>query len=273
MVIIIPSTRARVHYFSAYFIYASVVLIGSTVYAFKFFLKGEPRYENSWLVSPIFSFLSAFSEFTKVYRLARTLMGLKPRIFGLETYDPEQQYIYIANHQSFIDVLYIWKLPSTVIAKDTLKYFGPLGAILYYTKSVLIHRSNHERAILEMNRAAEQIVNDKVSLFMFPEGTRNFSGRLLPFKKGAFHLAVQTHLPIQPVVVSCYNSFLDHKRFSFTPVPYGIYLLPPISTVGMDKSHVNELVERTYIAMSEIFDRTVHVLPEELGKDLRRKSD
>ncbi|KAL5970220.1 1-acyl-sn-glycerol-3-phosphate acyltransferase alpha [Taenia solium] len=253
LIIIIPSTRARVHYFAAYFIYASVVFIGSVVYAFKFILKGGPRYENSWL--------------------ARTLMGLQPRIFGLETYDPDQQYIYVANHQSFIDVLYIWKLPSTVIAKDTLKYFGPLGAILYYTKSILIHRSNHEKAISEMNRAAEQIMNDKVSLFVFPEGTRNISGHLLPFKKGAFHLAIQTHLPIQPVVISCYNSFLDHKRFSLTPAPYGIYLLPPISTIGMDKSQVNELVERTYLAMSKVFDWTVHANPEELGKDLRKKSD
>lgn len=56
-------------------------------------------------------------------------------------------------------------------------------------------------------------------------------------------------------------------------VPYGIYLLPPISTVGMDKSQVNELVERTYLAMSEVFGRTVHASPGELGKDLRKKSD
>ena len=55
---------------------------------------------------------------------------------------------------------------------------------------------------------------------MFPEGTRNYSGHLLPFKKGAFHLAIQTQLPIQPVVVSCYNSFLNHKTFSFTPGRY-----------------------------------------------------
>ena len=57
----------------------------------------------------------------------------------------------------------------------------------------------------------------KVNLFVFPEGTRNYSGQLLPFKKGAFHLAIQTQLPVQPVVVSCYNSFLNHKKLSFTP--------------------------------------------------------
>ena len=53
-------------------------------------------------------------------------------------------------------------------------------------------------------------------MFIFPEGTRNRGGRmLLPFKKGAFHLAIQTQVPIIPVVISCYNSFLDHKNKVF----------------------------------------------------------
>lgn len=52
-------------------------------------------------------------------------------------------------------------------------------------------------------------------MFIFPEGTRNYTGRLLPFKKGAFYLAIQTQLPIVPVVISCYNSFLDHRNKIF----------------------------------------------------------
>nr|CDS28895.1 expressed protein [Hymenolepis microstoma] len=147
-------------------------------------------------------------------------MGLQPRVYGLETYDKDRQYVYVCNHQSFIDVLTlsdIWKYPSTVIGKDSLKYFGPLGAILYFTKVILIHRGDHAKALSEMHRAAEIIKNDKANLFMFPEGTRNNSGEILPFKKGAFHLAIQTQLPIQPVVISCYNSFLNHKNFSFDP--------------------------------------------------------
>lgn len=66
LVIIIPSIRARVHYFAAYFTYASVVFIGSAVYAFKFFLKGEPRYENSWLVfliAPFYFSLASLQKF------------------------------------------------------------------------------------------------------------------------------------------------------------------------------------------------------------------
>ncbi|VDD80533.1 unnamed protein product [Mesocestoides corti] len=292
---IFRGVRLRLRYFLAFFIYAVVVMFGSVVYTIKFALKGKPRYENSW-------------EFTEVYRLARSLIGLQPRIYGLETYDPEKQCVYITNHQSFIDVLCnfdralpynparcsvpwcvaldfynvilfalalldIWNQRCTVIAKNSLKYFGPLGAILYYTKTILIHRSDHKKAIDEMNRTAELIVKDEVNLFMFPEGTRNASGRLLPFKKGAFYLAIQTQLPIQPIVVSCYNSFLDHKKCTFSPVPFGVYILPAIPTTGMEVSQVNELVDQAYASMSEIYERTVKASREELGNDLRKKSE
>ncbi|KAM7534915.1 hypothetical protein Aperf_G00000098020 [Anoplocephala perfoliata] len=261
LLLLIPTTRPHAQYFLAYITYGAVVTVGSVVYGILFYIRGGPRYENS-------------CEFCKVYRLARRCMGLEPRIYGLELYDPDRQCVYVCNHQSFIDILSIvdlWKCPSTIIAKSSLKYFGPLGAILYYSKVILINRSSHAQAISELNRTAEIIKKDKANLFMFPEGTRGYSGHIMPFKKGAFHLAIQTQLPIQPIVVSCYNSFLDHKNYSFKPVPYGVYLLPAIPTTGMEQSQVNELIDRTHAAMSEIFELTAKASREELGTDLRSK--
>ncbi|KAM7536111.1 hypothetical protein Aperf_G00000098031 [Anoplocephala perfoliata] len=261
LLLLIPSTRPHVRYLLGYITCFTIIMVGSVVYIIVFCIRGEPRYENS-------------CEFCKVFGLARSCMGLEPRIYGLDTYDPDEQRVYICNHQSFIDILSLmdlWKCPSTAIAKNSLKYFGPLGAILYYTKTIFIHRSSHEKALAEMNRAAEIIKRDKANIFMFPEGTRGYSGHIMPFKKGAFHLAIQTQLPIQPVVVSCYNSFLDHKNYSFKPVPYGVYLLPAIPTAGMERSQVNELIERTHAAMSEIFELTAKASREELGTDLRSK--
>ncbi|VDO03449.1 unnamed protein product [Rodentolepis nana] len=262
LLFIIPKTRPHVRYFVGYFSFAFIVLTGAIVYSVIFFIRDGPRYENS-------------CTFIKVYKLARLSMGLQPRIYGLETYDKDRQCVYVCNHQSFVDVLSlcdVWKYPSTVIAKNSLKYFGSLGAILYFTKVILIHRGDHAKALSEMQRTAEIIKNDKVNLFMFPEGTRNHNGEMLPFKKGAFHLAIQTQLPIQPVVISCYNSFLNHKNFSLDPVPYGIYLLPPIETKGMDASHVDELIEKTHSAMREVFALTAKASREDVGKDLRVKA-
>ncbi|KAM3175684.1 hypothetical protein ACTXT7_008042 [Hymenolepis weldensis] len=293
---LIPKTRPHVRYFVGYLSFGLIVMTGAAVYS--------------------------------IYKLARSSMGLHPLVYGLETFDNNRQYIYVCNHQSFIDVLTlsdVWGYPSTVIAKNSLKYLGPLGAILYFTKVILIHRGDHAKALSELNRAAEIIKNDKVNLFMFPEGTRNHNGVMLPFKKGAFHLAIQTQLPIQPVVISCYNSFLDHKNFSFNPdkrdlftadtftfglfmlfsvwskqfenpmyaylgrvfkcnecgaienmgaweIPYGVYLLSPIETKGMDESQVDELIEKTHSAMREVFDLTAKASREDVGKDLRIKT-
>ncbi|VDL87719.1 unnamed protein product [Schistocephalus solidus] len=158
--------------------------------------------------SPFFK--SKFSDFTTVFRCCRWCMGLQPRIYGLDTYDDKQQYIFVINHQSFIDLF--WVEPSSVIAKEVLRYFGPVGLIMHYCKMIFIRRSNHEKALEVMREAAELVKRDKINLFMFPEGTRCNTGRLMPFKKGAFHLAIQTQIPIQPIVISCYNKFLNHSE-------------------------------------------------------------
>ncbi|VDN09861.1 unnamed protein product [Dibothriocephalus latus] len=123
-------------------------------------------------------------EFVNVFRCARWCMGLQPRIYGLDTYDFKKQCLFIINHQSFIDVL----------------------------------SNNHAKALETMREAAELVKRDKINLFMFPEGTRCDTGRLMPFKKGAFHLAIQTQVPLQPIVISCYNKFMNHKEKFYSPV-------------------------------------------------------
>uniref|UniRef100_A0A0V0J6S9 1-acylglycerol-3-phosphate O-acyltransferase n=1 Tax=Schistocephalus solidus TaxID=70667 RepID=A0A0V0J6S9_SCHSO len=260
LVLVIPKYRSKLRYFLSFILYGIVMVVGSAIYLVRFMFKG-PSYSNS-------------CDFTTVFRCCRWCMGLQPRIYGLDTYDDKQQYIFVINHQSFIDVLSLcdlWREPSSVIAKEVLRYFGPVGLIMHYCKMIFIRRSNHEKALEVMREAAELVKRDKINLFMFPEGTRCNTGRLMPFKKGAFHLAIQTQIPIQPIVISCYNKFLNHSERLYSPVPYGVYLLPPIQTKGLKEDQANSLMERTYAAMKPIFDLTAAASPEELGSDLRKK--
>jgi len=247
-------------YYFFFVLFGMLMLLGSIYYSIVFIIKGKPSYANS-------------CEFNNVYKLSRWLMGVEPKIYGLEAYDDKKHCIFVVNHQSFIDVLALsdlWREPSSVIAKHSLRYLGMLGVILHYTKIICIKRSNHAQAIASLRKTAELVKKDKINLFMFPEGTRNDSGKLLPFKKGAFHLAIQAQVPIQPVVISCYNSFLDHKLRRFDRhVPFGVYLLPTIPTAGLVEADAGKLLDQTFEAMSKVHSLTATATQAELGHDQR----
>lgn len=78
---------------------------------------------------------------------------------------------------------------------------------------------------------------------------------MLPFKKGAFYLAINSQLPITPVVYSCYH-FLDHKQERFDPGEVIMTVLPPISTKGMTIEQLPELMERVRNEMLEVYRST-----------------
>lgn len=83
--------------------------------------------------------------------------------------------------------------------------------------TVFIDRGNAKDARQAMAGAATEIRDEKQSVYMFPEGTRSYAKEptLLPFKKGAFHLAVQAGVPIVPVVVACYSDVLHVQSWRF----------------------------------------------------------
>ena len=85
------------------------------------------------------------------------------------------------------------------------------------SKSVFIDRANVKDARNVMAGAADEMQKQKQSVYIFPEGTRGYSKEpmLLPFKKGAFHLAVQAQVPIVPVVVANYSNVLYVKSWHF----------------------------------------------------------
>lgn len=85
---------------------------------------------------------------------------------------------------------------------------------------------------------------------MFPEGTRNSKPELLPFKKGAFHIAIDSQCPIQPVVVSNYY-FLDDRTKKFAPGEAIIHILPPVSTSGLTRNDLPFLVDKVRDIMSD----------------------
>lgn len=134
--------------------------------------------------------------------------------------------VFIGNHQTELDVAMlgaIFPKHCSVTAKVSLKSTPILGWFMALSYSVFIDRANSTSARSAMTGAAEEMRRERQSVYMFPEGTRSYSKEpmLLPFKKGAFHLAVQAGVPIVPVVVANYSDILyvKDKKFVSGTIP------------------------------------------------------
>jgi len=113
--------------------------------------------------------------------------------------------------------------------------------------TVFIDRSNSTSAISALTGAAAEITREKQSVYMFPEGTRSYAKEpmLLPFKKGAFHLAVQASVPIVPVVVANYSDVLHVQDWRFNSGTISIKVLQPIDTTKLKPADVEDLAHDT----------------------------
>ena len=119
------------------------------------------------------------------------------------------------------------------------------------SNTVFIDRSNRANAFAAFDSAAQQMRTKRQSVYIFPEGTRSYSARadLLPFKKGAFHLAVQAQVPVVPIVVANYAHLLSARRRVFWPGRIPVRVLPPVDTKGLTFADVDDLCARTRDAM------------------------
>lgn len=191
-----------------------------------------------------------------VMRQVKYVYGLKMEVEGEENFQVEGPYVVISNHQSSIDMMGLMEvLPDRCvqIAKKELMYAGPVGMILYLVGVIFINRKRTTDAKNALDEAVQTILKDQVRVWVFPEGTRNHGGDLLPFKKGAFHLAVQAQVPIIPVVYSSYYSFYSKKEKRFSTGNIKIRILPKIDTQGLSTDDIPELLEKSYSVMKEAF--------------------
>lgn len=131
--------------------------------------------------------------------------GISLRITGLNHIDPQQRYVFIANHQSNIDIPVLIQALLAFqlrwLAKKELLWVPFFGWAMWAAKHITVNRSNRADALKSLKKATEHIASG-ISLVFFPEGTRSPNGRLLPFKRGGFWLAVKTQTPVVPITIN-----------------------------------------------------------------------
>jgi 1-acyl-sn-glycerol-3-phosphate acyltransferase len=109
---------------------------------------------------------------------------------------------------------------------------------------VPVDRGNSQAAIESARKGAENLRNGK-SYVVYPEGTRTQRGRLLPFKKGAFMMAIQAGVPVVPVTISGSAAIMPKGEVRVTPGTVRITVHEPISTAGFNRDNIAELMETT----------------------------
>lgn len=119
------------------------------------------------------------------------------------------------------------------------------------SKTVFIDRGNRSSAVSAFDGAVKEMHDARQSVYIFPEGTRSYAiePKLLDFKKGAFHLAIQAQVPVVPVVVANYSHILNFKRQIFRSGRIPMKVLPPFETKGLTGEDVPELMKRVREAM------------------------
>ncbi len=144
--------------------------------------------------------------------------GIKIEVRGLENLQPSRSYIFMSNHTSNLDPpVFVPNIPGrcSVFFKKEVLRVPIFGTVLKMAEMVPVDRHNREAAI-ESVHAAAKVLRSGLNMVIFPEGTRSTDGRLLPFKKGPFHLAMEARVPVLPVTLlgthECWpkGSFASH---------------------------------------------------------------
>jgi 1-acyl-sn-glycerol-3-phosphate acyltransferase len=179
--------------------------------------------------------------------------GIRVIVKGKEHLENGKPYFLVSNHASMADI------PAVMVALDgnvnfvfkkELTYVPIWGWALRFGPFIMIDRSHPRDAILSIERAARSIQNGS-SVIMFPEGTRTRDGKMQPFKRGAFSLALKAGVPIVPVTINNTFGILPKGNITVRPANISVVLGKPISTTGFDgKSGELKLMEKVHKAIN-----------------------
>jgi 1-acyl-sn-glycerol-3-phosphate acyltransferase len=175
------------------------------------------------------------------------LSGVRVRLEGADREKLDRPLVVVANHQSWYDVFVLSGfLPGRArfVAKEELRRIPLFGAAWETCGHVRVNRGDRAEAVRSLNEAGARIREERLNVILFPEGTRSSDGRLLPFKKGAFVLALQTGVPILPVGISGSRAVMSKDSFRIRPGEIRVRVGEPMDVEGLDTSHRDQVMAR-----------------------------
>jgi 1-acyl-sn-glycerol-3-phosphate acyltransferase len=197
--------------------------------------------------------ISLFSHTGNIVHLIARIWGrgilfvsrIRVSVQGLDLIDPKRSYIYMSNHQSNFDIpvlLAHLTVQFRWLAKAELFKIPIFSRAMRGAGYIRIDRSNRESAIESLKEAAAKM-KDGVSIMIFPEGTRSLDGNIRPFKKGGFIMAVDTGVPIVPIILRGTWPIMAKSSWRINTGEVFLKIEKPIDTTGYTRETKDALIE------------------------------
>ena len=158
------------------------------------------------------------------------ITGVRVQTTGLDRFDHSRSYIFMTNHVSNLDppiqIPLIPKRTSVMVKKELFKV-PILGRAMRMGSLVPVDRGNRDAGI-EAVRAAKSVVEQGLNMTIYVEGKRSYDGKLLPFKKGPFYLAMECGVPVVPITITGTHYVMPKTRFAIKPGLVKVIFHPPI---------------------------------------------
>ena len=184
------------------------------------------------------------------------------RVGGTMPANPRNPYVVVSNHESFVDILLISHLPWEMkwLSKKEMFRIPVGGWLMRMARDIELDRKDPARSATAMAQCRDRLA-DHVSVMIFPEGTRSTTGDLLPFKDGAFRLAIEAGVPILPLAVHGAATALPKHDWRFGRSTAEVRVLEPISTTGLGledqeqlKAQVRARIVEELVSMGRVID-------------------
>lgn len=189
-------------------------------------------------------------------RLAVMQVAVNPlwkfRTSGVPIRDPRRPYVVVSNHESYADIFLLSHLPWEMkwMSKDTIFKIPVMGWMMHLVGDIHVVRGDRGSAVNALAQARDRL-RKKVSVMIFPEGTRSRTWEMLPFKDGAFRIAIEEGAPILPVAVAGTRHAMAKGSFQFRRSLAEARVLPPVETKGMTLDDLPALKARVRAAIDE----------------------
>jgi 1-acyl-sn-glycerol-3-phosphate acyltransferase len=192
--------------------------------------------------------------------------GIRVRVVGTEHLQRGRNYVYAANHSSYMDIpILLAYIPDNLrlTLRSSLTRIPIWGWALLVGPFLILDRSNPQRAQRTIGKAIERIQSGASVLF-FPEGTRTMSGTMQPFKRGAFHLAQDARVPVVPIaLIGAYRILPRHKWLPRWGLRAEIIIGEPIDPPPIAPEAASEKRAEEIRLMQEAERRVIEMLTHE----------